>query len=230
MAGGVKQLLARHRMKLGLGLVLLALVLAVLVAFEGPVGHWVSGTSEWMVGLVRDAPAWVFFLAMALVPIAGLPIMPFYLASGAAYGLWASLFGVGVALIINLCLSYWIARWLRGPVSRLLARAGWKIPQVPASEYMPFTVMVRLAPGAPLMVQNYVLGLAGAPFVTYLGVSWCAEMLIASGYILTAESLYAKNWSFLFAGIGLIVFIVLLTRLLRRRLKSYHLPKLEKSE
>ncbi len=217
-------------MKFSLGLVLLIIVLAVLVAYGGPIGHWASRVSEWCVDLVRDAPWWVFYLGMALIPIAGIPIVPFYLASGAAYGFWGSLFGVGLAIMLNLVVSYWLARWLRGPVSRLLARAGWRVPEIPPSEYVPFTILVRLTPGAPLMVQNYILGLAGAPFATYLLVSWVAEMLIASGYIITAESLYAKNWSFLFAGIGLIVFVILLTRFLRRSMKRRNLPDLQKSE
>lgn len=209
------KLLTRHRLKFGLGLVLGLTCIALLVIHGGQTCRWIAGISQVAIAWLQEAPAPLFYLGTALIPLIGIPIAPFYMAAGAAYGLVGCMLGVGLALLLNLTLSYWIARFLRGPIERWLAKAGWKIPQVPQGQYLAFTIMVRLTPGAPLMVQNYILGLSGTPFRTYLLVSWCAEMCIACGYILTGESLYARSWSFLFAGIGLIVFVILLAHFLR---------------
>lgn len=221
-------LLARHRLKFGLAVIVCAVAIALLVTYGGSAFPWALHVSETAVEWIRGTPLPLFYLGVALIPLVGLPIVPFYLASGAAYGFEVSFVGVGIALLINLSISYWLAHCLRGPVSRLLARAGWKVPTVPRDQYVVFTILVRLTPGAPLMVQNYVLGLTGTPFATYLIVSWFSEILIATGYIVTAESIYAKSWSFLFGGLGLIIFVVLLTHFLRKRYKTQKTPVIER--
>ncbi|WOO39388.1 TVP38/TMEM64 family protein [Rubellicoccus peritrichatus] len=221
-------LLARHRLKFGLAVIFGAVLIALLIIYGGSAFQWALQVSDIVIDWIRDAPLAIFYLATALLPLTGLPVVPFYLASGAAHGLAVSLLGVGIALLINLSISYYAARWLQGPVGRLLARAGWKVPKVPEDQYVRFTILVRLTPGAPLMVQNYILGLTGTPFKTYILVSWCSEMLIATGYIVTGESIYAKSWGFLFAGLGLIVFVVLLTQFLRATFKDKSTPAITK--
>lgn len=222
------QLLARHRLKVGLAVIIGGVVVALMIQFGGSAFQWALRISDIAIDWIRGAPLPLFYLGVALIPLAGLPVVPFYLASGAAHGLEVSLVGVGIALFINLSISYFLARWLQGPVGRLLARAGWKVPQVPEDQYVRFTILVRLTPGAPLMVQNYILGLTGTPFKTYILVSWLSEMLIATGYIVTGESIYAKSWGFLFAGLGLIVFVVLLTQFLRATYKGKNTPAITK--
>jgi len=211
--------------------VLILVAIGVLALnLGGPAFAWLSRLAEGAVIWLQAAPVALFYLGMALIPLLGLPVVPFYMAAGAAYDFPVSMVGIGLALLLNLTVSYWIARGLSGPVSRLLARAGWKIPQVPSSQYVQFTILVRLAPGAPLMVQNYILGLSGAPFLLYLAVSWPTEMLIATGYVLIGDSLYDRSWGILFAGVAFIIFVILLTQFLRSTLKTDAIPDIGKSE
>lgn len=209
----------------------LAAVLAwMVVGVGGPWLDWLKIGSTEITRIVREAPWPLFYLALALLPLLGVPVVPLYLAAGAAHGLGGALAGVAVALVLNLTLSYGIALRMRDPVSRLVARAGWRLPQVPEEKMPAFTVLVRLTPGAPLMLQNYMLGLLRVPFPLYLGVSLVAEMLIALGYIVTGESLYSGRWGFVWMGLGLIVFVLVLTRLVRGILSHNALPEIVRTD
>ena len=86
---------------------------------------------------------------------------------------------------------------------------------LPADEHVWAVLVVRFTPGLPLMVQNYLLGLARIPFWRYFAVSLAAEALIALGYILAGEALMQDNPGYVLAAFGCIFGAVLLTRLLR---------------
>lgn len=206
----------RHRVVFaGVAFGVACLLALVVVWAGGPVLVWLRGVAELATAMVREAPWPLFYLALALLPLVGVPVVPLYLAAGAAHGLGSAMAGVALALVVNLSLSYGIAWRMRDWVGGLVARAGWRVPGYPKGRPAEFTLLVRLTPGAPLMVQNYVLGLTRVPFPVYLGVSLGAEMLIALGYIVTGQSLYRGQWGFIWIGLGVIVFVLLLTRLLR---------------
>ena len=76
--------------------------------------------------------------------------------------------GVGAsslaAVTVNLLLTYWLARRaLRPWLARLLPRLGYALPQVAAADMTDLIVILRVTPGPPFFVQNYLLGLADRP-------------------------------------------------------------------
>ena len=62
----------------------------------------------------------------------------------------------------------------------LLRRFEYELPNYAQKETgaLRFTLLVKMTPGAPAFVKNYLLGLTGVPFPLYLGVS----TLITGGY------------------------------------------------
>src|SRR5258705_2504519 len=48
-----------------------------------------------------------------------------------------------------------------------LFRSGYKLPEVAAGDATDLIVLVRVTPGVPFPVQNYLLGLAQVPVVKY---------------------------------------------------------------
>lgn len=168
---------------------------------------------------LQQLPAPLFFLGVALLPLGGIPITTFYLAGGAVYGTLPCLIGIGSALLLNLSLSYWLAATVARPaVERWLLRRDIALPVIPPGRETAAILLTRFAPGAPLVVQNALLGFARVPFIRFLLLSWLAEMVIATGYILTGESLLKGHWHFLCAGLIIIALAVIISRLIYKRM------------
>jgi uncharacterized membrane protein YdjX (TVP38/TMEM64 family) len=172
-----------------------------------------QGTAAWM----RRMPWPVFYLAVAILPFAFFPVSLLYISAGAVHGVVPSLSGILVAMAINISLSYWLAAGpMHGWISRWFARRGRTLPALPAGEHIWAVLVVRFTPAFPLIVQNYLLGLARVPFWKYFWVSLVAELVFALGYILAGEALTQNHPGYVLAAFGCIVGAVVLSRLLRR--------------
>jgi hypothetical protein len=93
-----------------------------------------------------------------------------------------------VALLVNFTAGYWLARCgLRLPLTRRFERRGWRIPQLSAGDETMAILILRVTPGVPLCIQNYLLGLTGVKFARYLLLSLPAQ----AAYALASKSLSA---------------------------------------
>jgi uncharacterized membrane protein YdjX (TVP38/TMEM64 family) len=174
-----------------------------------------------VLGLREAGPA-VFFVAMALLPAAGFPLLAFTLVAGPVFG---PVLGTGwvigwslTAVVANLLLTYWLAnRALRPLVSRLLAYFGFSLPEGMAGGAWQVTLIVRLTPGPPFWVQSYLLGVMRVPLLPYLVVS----TLVMAGYIVAlvcgGEAIAKGNGRLAFAAVGILVVSVAALQLLRQR-------------
>jgi hypothetical protein len=93
---------------------------------------------------------------------------PFALSAGPLFGEklgTPAILLLGLAAItFNLIVAYWLARrWLRPPLARLVARLGYTLPAVERGDATDLIVLLRVTPGPPFFVQNYLLGLAEVP-------------------------------------------------------------------
>ena len=170
----------------------------------------------------RAAGPVVFFVAMALLPAAGFPLLAFTLVAGPVFG---PVLGPGwvigwslAAVAANLLLTYWLSnRALRPLVTRLVNCFGFSLPDGTTGGAWQITLIVRLTPGPPFWVQSYLLGLMRVPLVPYLVVS----MLVMSGYIIAlvygGDAIVAGNGRLAFAAAGLLVVSVAALQLLRQR-------------
>jgi len=170
---------------------LILLVAAVLVAR----GIDLKGLSQQLLAYVRGAGPVVFFTAQALLPSIGAPQTAFSLTAGSLFGAQLGMPLVALlsalALVANMALSYWLASRLLRPVcERLVRRLGYKVPQVPAGAATDLIVLLRVTPGFPFPVQNYLLGLAGVPFGRYLLVSALVSVPLNTAFVLFGEALF----------------------------------------
>lgn len=159
------------------------LVLAVLI--------WNAWDYQAFIAWREEAGVVPFFLAMALLPALGVPITPFFIVAGATFGTYVGLAGSAVALSTNLVLCYWIARsGLRPWLARLLARTRYDIPDFEKEQgALRFALLVKLAPGVPIFIKHYLLGMAGVPFWIYFGVSGLITGIYAVAFVVLGESL-----------------------------------------
>lgn len=167
--------------------------------------------------MLADAPAVVYFTAMGLLPLLGIPMIGFYLLSASLYTPHLAILGSLYAILLNLLTSYAIGRFGRRWIRRLMARTGRRIPQIAPRHYVWMTAAVRVAPGAPLMVQNYLLVLAGVPLPVFVLVSLPLELLIGAGYVLLGRSLFTGNWKMLLLAVVVVLAAVWVFRFLRKR-------------
>lgn len=171
--------------------------------------------------VLQDAGPWAFFTAFALLPAVGFPIFVFYLAAGTAFaekmGLGGVLAATGLAILINISLSYWLARYgLRPWLEQVISRTKYKIPVVAAAEQLEITLLLRITPGPPFFVQSYLLGLAEIRFGIYLLVSWPIAMSLASGLIVFGDALLHGKGRVAFIGISVVTAVTLVIHLVRR--------------
>ncbi len=135
-----------------------------------------------------------FFLAMAILPMAGFPLSPFTLAAGPVFG---PSMGVGnvvacaiLAVVVNVTLSYWIAAKALRPLATRLARwLGYSLPEVSTKSAWDVTLLVRIIPGPPFFLQSYLLGLARVPFMIYLVISTLVPAAYMTGAIMAGDAL-----------------------------------------
>ncbi len=208
------------------GLLLKAGVAAAVVLVAGVLllkGVDLRARSEQAIDVIRDAGPWVFFGAMALLPLVGAPLMAFTLTAGTAFAGRMTMGGVLVttlaAIGVNLALTYWLARRaLRPLLERLLKRFGYAVPRVTADNALSIALVVRLTPGPPFFLQSYLLGVAEVPFRLYMLVSWLCVLPWAAGAVVLGRGLFDGNFKVVAMGLGLIVAATAVVHLVRRRL------------
>lgn len=137
-----------------------------------------------------------FFSAMAVLPAIGVPITPLFVLAGATFGVGPGLLGSLVGLGLNLTLCYAIASsGLRSRLVALLRRFEYELPDFEQRETgaVRFTLLVKMAPGAPAVVKNYLLGLTGVPFPVYFGLSMLITGAYAAVCIVVGVSLFEHD-------------------------------------
>ena len=214
-----------------LRLVKVGAVALVLLVGAGLVarGYDLKGAVEQGLALVRGAGPVVFFLAMAVLPAVGAPQMAFSLTAGSLFGaqlgmglvvLFASL-----AMFFNMALAYWLAsRVLRPVLEVLLGRLGYKVPQVQPGDETDLIVLLRVTPGIPFPVQNYLLGLARANFGRYLLLSIVLQGPLNAAFVVFGEALLHGRGKMVFYGLSAIVVLLVGTHLVRKHYSRKQTP------
>lgn len=217
--------LSRLQRRHWIGLILAALAGAILAFFllrDSAVGHWVRGFSfDALIARIQAFGPWVFFGAMALLPVVGFPVLPFYLVAGKTFGVPVALVGCLSAIALNVLLSFVVARSVMHPaVEWVVRKMGREVPQVPVAHRWMFAWLLRITPGPPFFVQSYLLALGGVPFKIYMVVSVAVQWAYGAAFILFGESVLSGNKSRVLGSIAVLVAVIVIIRLIRRRLQA----------
>jgi uncharacterized membrane protein YdjX (TVP38/TMEM64 family) len=101
---------------------------------------------------------------------------------------------------------------------------------LPKNDHIRLILILRLTPGIPLFIHNYILGFFRTPFLLYLPLSLLLAGSIACGILLTGGAILQGKVGAAITGISLIVVGVLVIRILRAKLAKKpvtdHLPGL----
>jgi uncharacterized membrane protein YdjX (TVP38/TMEM64 family) len=173
-----------------------AAVLVVLAAGAVLVlrGFDVRGAVDAGLAALRQAGPVAFFTAMALLPACGVPALTFVLPAVPVFGPQlgtATAVGLGLAaLTVNFCLTYALARGgLRPLLQRIVTRLGYRLPNVDAGDATDLLILLRVTPGVPFFVQNYLAGLARLPFGRYFLISAVIAWPLNAAFLLFGDAL-----------------------------------------
>lgn len=193
----------------------MALGLAVLAGID------VRGLINHGLDYIKQAGPVVFFSAMAICPGFGVPALTFDLTVGSAFspslGMpWVVALSL-LALSVNFILTYCLARWILRPIlQRLIDMLGYRLPAAEGSDATDLLVILRLMPGVPYMVQNYMAGLASMPFPRYILISVLLVWPIHCAFIIFGDALVNGKGKVIIVAIGLLAALAAGSHLLRK--------------
>ncbi|MEN9975480.1 MAG: hypothetical protein RLZZ282_1486 [Verrucomicrobiota bacterium] len=176
-------------------------------------------------GFLKDRPCWLF---AGLVVLPGLPV-PTSALLFLAGTVWGDRPVVAcalclVAMALNMTWTYWVAaRPGRRVVEKWLAATALRVPDLPQGNPLRMILVLRLTPGLPLFVQNYVLGFFRVPFRLYLPVSMGCTGVIASGIVLSGAGVAKGSVTPAVTGVALVALGWLAVQMIRKRLERKRL-------
>jgi uncharacterized membrane protein YdjX (TVP38/TMEM64 family) len=204
-----------HRSRLGATVLAGALLSALLLAL------WLSWNYALVLEWKRQANPVLFFALVAVLPAFGFPITPLFVLAGAAFGAALGLVGSGLAVAANLLLCHWVARsGLRPYLARLLARTRYRLPELDADQRsaLQFTLLVRITPGVPLFIKNYLLGVSGIRLRVHFPVSMALTGAYGAGFVLLGESMLEHDLVEALVGAAILIVVLVAVLVLRRSL------------
>jgi uncharacterized membrane protein YdjX (TVP38/TMEM64 family) len=151
---------------------------------------------------------WLLFAGLVVLPAFPIPTSALLLLAGTV---WrdrpvAACAICLLAIALNMSWTYWVAaRPGRGLVVKLLTVMKIRVPELPEGNDLRVILLMRLTPGFPFFVQNYVLGFLRVPFRLYLPVSMGCNGMISVGVVLSAAGVADGNLVPILTGVALII-------------------------
>lgn len=166
----------------------------------------------------------VLFPLIAILPLFGFPVsalmVPVGLTLAQAYGkVWALAYAMS-AIAVNDTLAYWLARgFLRGPILRYLHKKNIKVPVVPKDQEVRVIALLRIAPGSPMFVQSYLLGLAKVNYVPYILLSVPLQAIHVGLFIFMGEAVFEGKVGAIVTGVFLFIALGIIFRMVHTKHK-----------
>jgi len=162
------------------------------------------------------------FFTIAVLPGFGFPASPLLILAGVVWGsTWQTCAIALAAVALNMSWTHLLAAGpARSVVIRLLGDRWQKWKNIHPDNLRRFTVLLRITPGIPFFLQNYLLGLLGVPFLTYILISIPLNGIFVVGFVLTGGAIFEGNIGMIAAGFAILAAAGLGLKLLRGKLKA----------
>ena len=158
-------------------------------------------------------------LAIAILPGFGVPVSPLLVLCGALTtktgSLPAAWFLTAAAMWTN---AGWTYLFAAGPGRKIaqgfldkFMKKGMQVPQV---EGFQLAMILRVTPGVPFPVQNYLLGVVGVRAKIYWAVTIPVLSLWAFGFVVFGEGLLQGDGKLVVTGAGFLVAISVVARMI----------------
>ncbi len=219
----LKALLADRKIRTGLAVLIVLSCAGLLAAWQAGIDartlkSWWQFTQSYLA-----AHPGTLFAGLVILPGLPIPTSALLFAAGIA---WRDhpLMACGLCLLamaLNLAWTYWLAASpARNAIRHVLGRAGFDIPELLPQNQLKLVLLLKLTPGIPFFVQNYLCGILRVSFVLYMSVSMLCNGLIGTGIVLSGVGLGDGKLTPLLTGLSLVSAGVVLTHWVRSWLEK----------
>ncbi len=171
---------------------------------------------EPVITTLRTAGPWVFYLAFALFTLVGLPSTPFFIIGGATFALWENLIGSSLGMLLHFLLAFQISsKWMRRTISTWLEVHGMTAPGVEPDNEWKVALMIKFAPGPPMFVKSYLMGVTGMSFKPFIIVSMPATWTYAVAWLTLGKSAMEGSVGWFLGGMALLIFSTAVWRFIK---------------
>ena len=185
---------------------------------------WMKRTSE--------QHATYLLLAVAILPGFGCPVSPLLILCGTLKAKTGSMFSAwmltSIAMWVNAAWTYFFAS---GPgrafSQKLLDKFSKNKITIPQAQGYELAILLRVTPGVPLPFQNYFLGVSGVSPKVYWTITLPVQGAWVYGFLVFGDGLLQGNSKLIITGIGLLVALALIARMLSSKFKKDTTPSSE---
>jgi len=172
-----------------------------------------------VLSFLREYPIWIF-LAIAILPGFAVPSSPLIILAGIAWGAtWQGCAFAISAVAINIIWSHLLAAGpARNLLNRILGKRIERFRNLKTADHVRLITIIRFTPGVPLCVQNYGIGLLGAPLRLSLLLAIPTTAVHVCGLVLTGGAIFDGRIGLLILGVSLFIVATLAIHLLRSKI------------
>ncbi len=175
--------------------------------------------------IVGKVPVYAYPIVVFFLPLFFLPVTPVFFLAGQKIANGDATFlemylACGIGLTLNIIVSYFIGGKFENYVDKLLRKKNIDVRNFSKDNETELITLVRLIPGNPLTVQNYLLGFLRVDFVKYCIFSFLIQYPTLWVYIYFGENMFGGNVSGTITAISLLIVISLLVRIFYKRYNS----------
>ena len=172
--------------------------------------------------LRHDIHPMYFILCMAVLPVFGFPMSPFFALAGIKFG---TAWGAGVSLLlipVHLGLCYVISKtFFQTVILKVMQARGYRPPAFLTARPGKLVLLFLVIPGPPYVMKNYILALTGLPFVSYMGLTWTAQGILALPVVVLGGAASQQRWGLFTAVLTLLIIGSLAMHWYRRKIKKF---------
>lgn len=191
-----------------------ACILGLWFRYPDPEG-WklaIHAVIEWL-----SSHPWALILSLATLPGLGFPISPIFILFGAVLGPKYGIFNTCLIGIFaqSIC-SAWAYALAAGPLRQFVLKYLLKnrtLPTLTPQNAWRMACILRITPGIPYALQNFVLGVIKLPFRIYMLVSVPIQSLYCVGFIVSGGAIFSGR-----IGLALTVGVFLIALILATRI------------
>lgn len=169
----------------------------------------------------------MLFAGIAVLPAFGFPASALLLLAGIVWGSNATSCAIALgAIFLNIAGSHGLAA---GPgkkmIVRLLGERTRRWQNLSKEDHVRISWLIRITPGIPLFVQNYVLGVLGVTLRQSLLAALPVTGIYVCGFVLTGGAIFDGAWGLAITGILLIVAAGFAARMMRKSYPASGIPE-----
>lgn len=173
---------------------------------------------EWL----QAAPPIIFFSVVLIGSLLPIPVSVLYAAAGTLYGVSSTLLWIALtSLLANTIIYFICSSFLRPTLIRQVEQRGHAIPRVGSDGDATLLItLIRITPGIPYFIQNWILGLSGVSLFRSLAITLIIHMMYAAGFVILGRSAFEGELGRVILAVAVLVALSVVARIVHQRIRN----------